>query len=118
MTNFYEVFKPNKITIKTPGRDWSEEGLASWYEEEVYPQIDGELFLELLSLYNNFVEKTNINNLGKLELTGITEQDIVEQFKFHLTKSYNNITNKEKQQEFKDMIKGTIDEYYIDWEEE
>lgn len=33
---------------ETPGRDWDDEGLASWYTEKVYPPFTPEKQLEIL----------------------------------------------------------------------
>lgn len=39
---FFTKFKFDKVTYCTPGRDWDDEGLASWYEEESWPYITGQ----------------------------------------------------------------------------
>ncbi len=54
MTNYIEVMMRTagveKEEIKTPGRDWDNEGLASWYIEYVYPDFTPEKQLEIIKL--------------------------------------------------------------------
>ena len=119
MESFYNIFNPNRIKVTTPGRDWDDNGLASWYEEEVYPTIDGEVFLSMLAEYNKFIqEHRSLNFLTRLLPIETTEFEIIKKFCSLLIKSYNNIEDKELKKEFKETIKATIDEYYKDWEEE
>ena len=78
---FYEMFRPNKVRYKTPGRDWDDEGLASWYVEEIEAPIDGELFVKLLALLNYW-------QAGEvILLKGVTEHELTEQLKLALIKA-------------------------------
>ena len=37
---FCELFDIAKLKTEVPGRDWDDDGLASWYVEEVYPSFN------------------------------------------------------------------------------
>lgn len=52
MTNaverMYKEYGVEKEEYRTPGRDWDDEGLASWYVEYDYPTFTAEKQIELL----------------------------------------------------------------------
>lgn len=48
--------KPELHTF--PGRDWDDEGLASWYEEKIYPPFTAEKQFELIKLLGNVRDYT------------------------------------------------------------
>ena len=112
---FYELFKPNKVKYKAPGRDWDDEGLASWYVEEIDTPIDGELFVKLFALLNYW-------QCGEtVLLRGIYEQELIEQLKVALTKAYERIDDElgvDDAENFKFKVKEIIDEYHEQWEED
>lgn len=114
-TKFYELFKPNKVKYKTPGRDWDEDGLASWYVEEVKAPIDGELFIKLFALLNYW-------QCGEVALLkGIYEQELINQLKLALIKAYERINvdlGIEDASDFRAKVKEIIDEYHEQWGEE
>ena len=113
-TRFYEVFNPNKVKYKTPGRDWDEDGLASWYVEEIDAPVDGDLFVKLLAFLNYW-------QAGEVTLLkGVTEHELTEQLKLALIKTYERLTvdsSTEDSLSFKEEVKTIIDEYHEQWED-
>ena len=112
---FYEMFRPNKVKYKTPGRDWDDEGLASWYIEEIEAPIDGELFVKLLAFLNYWqAGETTL-------LKGVTEHELIEQLKLALVKTCERLAvdcDLEEALAFKREVKTIIDEYHEQWEED
>lgn len=123
--NFYEIFKPNPVRYKSPGRDWDEEGLASWYIEEIDAPIDGELFLQLLA----FLNREGLGDVTLATFSGTNELELINELKWTLVEAYDYLMGKpfgeklkeadiEKANDFKTQVKLIIDEYHEQWEEE
>lgn len=120
---FYEIFQPNKVKYKTPGRDWDEDGLASWYIEEIDAPIDGELFLQLLA----FLNRQGLGDVSLATLSGTNELELINKLKWVLVEAYDYLIGKpfgkefdgdERANNFKNEVKLIIDEYHEQWEEE
>lgn len=90
---------------KFPGRDWDDEGLASWYEEKFYPPFTAEKQLAILQLLtqrrdltiSHFTKGTFIHFDGQepLEMTG---KDFTETFARLINVYWQSLTEEEKEQ--------------------
>lgn len=82
MDEFYEYFNIDKVEIQTPGRDWSDDGLSSWYIEKVYPSIE-ELFFDLLDFYNIELDgmPLKLENITRDSLCELLEDSILARMK-------------------------------------
>lgn len=54
---FFTYFNIEKVEYETPGRDWDNEGLASWYIEKDWPSISGDVYVGLLDIFLNIKKK-------------------------------------------------------------
>ena len=67
---FFNTFKFEKVEYEVPGRDWDDDGLASWYVEKGWPHISAEILINLICLTQQYYQERG------LFLRAITSQDI------------------------------------------
>lgn len=56
---FFKTFGIEKIEYETPGRDWDDDGLASWYVEKDYPALTPDVLVHLIVLLNYLIRVHN-----------------------------------------------------------
>ena len=99
MNKFFETFNIKKLKFKTSAREEDENGnICAWYEEEVYPYPDGELFLKLLAFSSNKNENELINDvLNKIQdnytYLKNNNSELAEQYKQQLEEIINDYVN-------------------------
>ena len=110
---FCELFEIEKFKIEVPGRDWDDNGLASWYVEEVYPSFEDSLFFELLDLAEDF-DITIDFNVGHSDIPYQLRNELPERLCKAFIDEYNTIEDKES---FKAEVKEYVNTYIIEVED-
>ena len=103
---FIQTFEVPEIEYTTPGRDWDDEGLASWYVETDTPNITSWMLFEFLMLY--LVTCKQLQREPIFILSGNREEiecDILEV----LIQLYNELPEEQKDT-FKQEILDIIDD--------
>lgn len=99
-TKFFETLNIPKVEYQTPGRDWDDDGLASWYVEHDYPQLDGTIFGDLIFILLDM--KRNIGQKDEILLSG-TSIDCCGIILNEFLNTYNEM-NKEQQKDLRNLI--------------
>ena len=107
---FCELFEIAKFKTEVPGRDWDDDGLASWYVEEVYPSFNDSLFFELLDLAEDFDLKIDFQ-LEPSDIPYQYSEILPERLCKAFIDEYNRI-------EDKDDFKNEVNEYVNTYIEE
>lgn len=97
---FYTTFEIPKVECMTPGRDWDDDGLASWYVDKQYPDITEETLVQLILLNNS-----QANSIDK-PLDGKTYYELVQQVLFQTLLLYPLSEDKEA---FKEQVKDIFE---------
>lgn len=90
---FFNTFGIQKETVFEPGRDWDDDGLSSWYEEEVWPYIPKTHYADLLEQALPFISRIS-NNIFEGVTSIIDAKLVIMKF---LTLSYQTCNEEEKE---------------------
>lgn len=102
---FYKEFEIEKVEYRTPGRDWDDDGLASWYVEYDYPAISGDVFFALLDLYSYW-------SSDKFSCF-CTQSELVETLKEQLLKLLHSL-GEEQAKSLKSAVQDIIASYGVE----
>lgn len=100
---FFTTFEFEKVEYHVPGRDWDDDGLASWYVEWGWPNISGDALIELICLTQEYYQTKG------LYIRGRDRQELeVECMRAVLT--LYELADDEYKTEIKERVKEAFDE--------
>lgn len=107
---FCEIFEIDKLKYETPGRDWDEEGLCSYYIEECDPSFEDSLFFELLDLSEDLEIDIDLN-VKPLDIPHQLRNILPERVCKAFIDKYNSLEDKKS---FKEEVKDYLNTYIND----